>query len=422
MDASILEISDGVFEVKSTSGDTKLGGDDIDQELYNFMLQQEPLNGLSIDNQIKARLMEAIEKAKLELSSAMTTSINIPFLSANENGPIHFEFSLTRSKFEEIILPWVMKTKKSVDQALSDAQLMPKDIDEVILIGGSTRIPLVQQKIKEWLGKEPCKNVNPDEVVAIGAAIQASILAGETEDIVLLDVTPLTLGVETLGGRMTAMINRNSTIPTSVTEVFSTARDLQTSVEVHILQGERPMAHDNKSLGRFMLEGIPPAPARMPQIEVSFDIDTDGILSVSAKDKATNKEQTITITGSSTLTDEEVEQMIEDAKKYEEEDKKKREAVDKKIAIESNIYSTKKLMEEFKDKIPEELKDEIENYVETIEQGLESNNMQLVEETNESLQEALKKIGEHLYSQEADNSEVPEETEVTVEDEPVQSS
>lgn len=418
MDASILEISDGVFEVKSTSGDTHLGGDDIDQELYKFLIGQEPLNQLTINNQIKARLMEAVEKAKIELSSASTATINLPFLSANENGPIHFEYTLTRAKFEEIILPWVMKTKKSVDQALADAKLTTKDIDEVILVGGSTRIPLVQQKIKEWIGKEPCKSVNPDEVVAIGAAIQASILAGETEDIVLLDVTPLTLGVETLGGRMTPMINRNTTIPTSVTETYTTARDSQTSVEIHVLQGERPMAHDNKSIGRFMLEGIPPAPAHVPQIEVTFDIDTNGILSVSAKDKATNKEQTITITGSTTLTDEEIKQMIEDAKKYEEEDKKKREEVDKRIAIESNVYSTKKLLEEFKDKIPEELKEEIESYLSTIEQGLQENNMQLVEETNTSLQESMKKIGEYLYQQNEEQQKKDGEVEVEAQEIP----
>ncbi len=412
MDASILEISDGIFEVKATSGDTHLGGDDIDQELYKFLIKQEPLNQLTIDNQIKARLMEAVEKAKIELSSTNTTTINLPFLSANENGPIHFEYTLTRSKFEEIILPLVMKTKKSVDQAISDAKLAVKNINEVILIGGSTRIPLVQQKVKEWLGKEPCKSVNPDEVVAIGAAVQASILAGETDDIVLLDVTPLTLGVETLGGRMTPMINRNTTIPTSVTEIYSTARDSQTSVEIHVLQGERPMARDNKSIGRFMLEGIPPAPAHVPQIEVTFDIDTNGILSVSAKDKATNKEQTITITGSTTLTDEEITRMVEDAKKYEEEDKKKREEVDKRIAIESNVYSTKKILEEFKDKIPEELKEEIESYLATIEQGLQENNMQLVEETNTSLQESMKKIGEYLYQQNVEQREGEVEVEV----------
>lgn len=424
-DVSILEISDGVFEVKSTSGDTRLGGDDVDEILFNYLMDQEELKPLKGDSSVEARVLDAAEKAKIELSGSATTNVSLPFIGQVDGNPVNFDHDITRSKFESLISDLVERTKKSVDRALKDAGLSAKDVDQVVLVGGSTRIPLVQQRVKEWLGKDPCKGVNPDECVAIGAAIQGSVLAGETDDIVLLDVTPLSLRIETLGGVATLMIERNSTIPCSRMEVFSTARDSQDSVEIHVLQGEREMASDNKSIGKFMLTSIPPAPRGVPQIEVTFDIDANGILNVSAKDKGTGKEQKITITGSSSLSDDEVEKMVEEAEANAEEDKKKKAQVEMKINAESKCYAAEKMVndEDLVAKIPEETRDEITKYVETVRDllGEDPIKEQVLNESIEALEKAMSEAGQAIYAQ-ADAEESvsdSEDEEVVVEAEGV---
>ena len=375
-DISILEIGDGVFEVKSTNGDTHLGGDNFDQRVIDYLADEfKKQEGIDLrkDPMALQRLREAAEKAKIELSQMLQTDVNLPFITATQDGPKHLNIQLTRAKFESLCSDLFERTMGPVEQALKDAKLTPNQIDEVILVGGSTRIPKVQELVRNFFGKEPSKGVNPDEVVAIGAAIQGGVLAGDVSDVLLLDVTPLTLGIETLGGVMTPMIPANTTIPTKKTEIFSTATDSQTSVEIHVLQGERPMAKDNRSLGRFHLDGIPPAPRGVPQIEVTFDIDANGILSVSAKDKATNKEQNIRIEASSGLSKEEVERMKQEAQKYAAEDKKRKEEIDRRNQADNLVYSTDKQLKELGDKIKPEHKAKIEAAKARLEKAIKEN-------------------------------------------------
>eukprot|EP01107_Rhizomastix_libera_P015356 TRINITY_DN5719_c0_g1_i1.p1 TRINITY_DN5719_c0_g1~~TRINITY_DN5719_c0_g1_i1.p1 ORF type:complete len:636 (-),score=-31.02 TRINITY_DN5719_c0_g1_i1:6-1913(-) len=375
-DISVLEIGEGVFEVKSTNGDTHLGGDNFDQRLIDFLAdefnRQEGID-LRKDPMALQRLREAAEKAKIELSQMLQTDVNLPFITATQDGPKHLNVNITRAKFENVCGDLFEKTLGPCERALSDAKLTPAQIDEVILVGGSTRIPKIQELVKSFFGKEPSKGVNPDEVVAVGAAIQGGVLAGDVSDILLLDVTPLTLGIETLGGVMTNMISANTTIPTRKSEIFSTASDQQTSVEVHILQGERPMARDNRSLGRFHLDGIPPAPRGVPQVEVTFDIDANGILAVTAKDKATGKEQNIRIEASSGISKDEIDRMKNDAQKHSEEDNKRKQEIDDRNQADSLVYSTEKQLKEIGDKIPADHKLKIENAKERLAKALKEN-------------------------------------------------
>jgi len=399
-DVSILEVGDGVFEVKATAGDTHLGGDDYDERIVNWIaeeFQREHGIDLRKDRQALQRLLEAAEKAKCELSTVGETTISLPFITADQHGPKHLEMRLTRAKFEELTADLTERCMGPFRQALSDAGLSPEDIDEVILVGGATRMPCIQELVRRLTNKEPHRGVNPDEVVAVGAAIQAGVLAGEVKDMVLLDVTPLSLGIETLGGVMTRLIERNTTIPTRKSEIFTTAADGQTSVEIHVLQGEREFARDNRTLGRFRLDGIPPAPRGVPQIEVTFDIDANGILKVSAKDLATGTEQKITITGSTQLTREEIDRMIKDAEKYAEEDRKRREAVDLRNRADSLVYTTEKNLRELGDRIPAEDRRRVEEALEKLKSALKGDDTEQIRSAMEELQRASLRIGEELY-------------------------
>lgn len=401
-DISILELADGLFEVKSTNGDTHLGGDDFDHAVIDWLISEfKKEQGIDLNNDKMAlqRLKEAAEKAKKELSSSLQTDINLPYLTADASGPKHLNVSLTRSKFEELIRDLVEKTRIPCEKAMQDAGLTLNDIDEVILVGGSTRIPLVQETVKNVFNKEPNKSVNPDEAVAMGASVQGGIIKGDVKDVLLLDVTPLSLGIETEGSVMTVLINRNTTIPTHKNQVFSTAADNQPSVTIRVLQGERKMANDNRELGRFDLVGIPPAPRGVPQIDVSFDIDANGIVHVSAKDLGTGKEQKIRIESSSGLSEEEINRMVQDAEKHAEEDKKKKEEVEAKNNADHMIYQTEKLLKESGDKLQPSDKSEIESKVSALKSAIESNNTDNIKKFTDELQASWSKASETLYKQ-----------------------
>lgn len=403
-DISILEVGEGVIEVKATNGDTHLGGDNIDQRIIDWMVEEfkkEYGIDLSKDPMAMQRLKEASEKAKIELSSALETEINLPFITADASGPKHLLMKLTRAKLESMIEDLLQRTMGPVRQAMEDAKLKPHQIDEVVFVGGSTRIPRVQQLVRDFFGKEPNKSVNPDEVVAVGAAIQGAVLAGEMKDILLLDVTPLSLGVETLGGILTKIVERNTTIPTRKSEIFTTAEDNQTQVEIHVLQGEREMAKDNRTLGRFHLVGIPPAPRGVPQIEVTFDIDANGILNVSAKDLATGKSQAITITASSGLTKEEIEKMVKDAELHKEEDRKKREIVELRNKVDALAYELDKNIRENRDKFPSNLVSEAESAVKDAKSAMDSNDKDRLQQAISNLTRISHQIASILYQQAA---------------------
>ncbi|WP_427159603.1 molecular chaperone DnaK [Aliinostoc sp. HNIBRCY26] len=403
-DVSVLEVGEGVFEVKSTSGDTHLGGDDFDKKIVDWLASEFQNNeGIDLrkDKQALQRLTEAAEKAKIELSSATQTNINLPFVTATQTGPKHLDMILTRAKFEEMCADLFDRCRKPVQQALQDAKISHTQLDEVVLVGGSTRIPAVQALVHQITGKEPCQGVNPDEVVAVGAAIQAGVLSGEVKDILLLDVTPLSLGVETLGGVMTKIIERNTTIPVKKSETFSTAADGQSNVEIHVLQGERELAQDNKSLGNFRLDGIPPAPRGVPQIEVTFDIDANGILSVTAKDRATNKQQSISITGASTLDKRDVERMVRDAEAHAAEDHKRREQIDTKNLADSLVYQAEKQLRDLGDKVSASDRSRVEGLVNDLREAINQDHSDRIKSLSNELQQALMQVGSAVYAQAA---------------------
>jgi len=400
-DISILEIGDNVVEVKSTNGDTHLGGDDFDQVLIDWLMETfKKESGLDVskDNMVLQRLKEAAEKAKIELSSAQKTDINLPFLTADASGPKHLQIELSRSKFEQMIEPLVERSMGPVKKALKDAGVKPSEIDEIVLVGGSTRMPLVQKRVEEYFGKSANRSVNPDEVVAMGAAVQGGVFTGQVTDVLLLDVTPLSLGIETLGGVMTALIERNTTVPCEKTEVFSTASDNQTAVDIHVVQGERPMSKDNRTLGRFQLVGLPPAPRGVPQVEVKFEIDADGIVHVSAKDKATGKEQSIKIEASSGLSKDEVEQLVKDAKAHEEEDNERREAIEKKNQLDTMVYQTQKLVDENGEKLPEDLKGKLEAALTEGRSAVESDDADQIAAALASIEALSHEMAQSMYS------------------------
>ncbi|MCB9820234.1 molecular chaperone DnaK [Candidatus Nomurabacteria bacterium] len=412
-DVSILELGDGVFEVKSTNGDTHLGGEDFDNRIVDSFIEhfkEEEGIDLSKDKAALQRLKDEAEKAKKELSTTTQYEVNLPFITADADGPKHFEYKLTRSKLEEMVGELINRLANPVEKALKDAKLTAKDIDNVVLVGGMTRMPAVVDKVKEIFGKDPMQGVNPDEVVAVGAAIQGGVLAGDVKDVLLLDVTPLSLGIETMGGVSTKLIERNTTVPTSKSETFSTAADNQPQVEIHVLQGEREFANDNKSLGRFVLDGIAPAPRGVPQIEVTFNIDANGLLNVTAKDKGTGKEQSITIQESGNMSKEDIEKAQKDAEAHAEEDKKKREAIDAKNQLENAIYQAKKMPDEYKDKISDEDKKTIEDAVKAAEEKQSSDDKDELEAALKALNDAIMPIGTKMYQQAAEESKADEES------------
>ena len=418
-DVSVLELGDGVFEVKSTNGDTHLGGDDFDLHLINHLIAEFKKDqgiDLKADKAAMQRLKEAAEKAKIELSTTNETSVNIPFITADAEGPKHLDMTLSRADFEKLVMELVEKTLKPCESALKDAGVTKEDINEVILVGGMTRMPLVQKKVEEFFGKKPLQGVNPDEVVATGAAIQGGVLGGDVKDVLLLDVTPLSLGIETLGGVSTKLIERNTTVPTSKSQVFSTAADNQTSVEINVLQGEREMANDNKTLGRFVLDGIPPSPRGVPQIEVSFNIDANGIVNVSAKDKASGKEQKITITGGGSLNEEEIKKMQEDAEKFADEDKKKKEAVEVRNQADTLIYTAEKTLADAGDKVKEDDKKTINEAVAALKEKKDSEDLEEIKKLTEDLNTKLMKVGEQMYK-EADSEEKKDDSKDEAKDE-----
>ncbi len=407
-DVSILDVGDGVFEVKATNGDTHLGGDDYDRRVVDWMAEEfKKQNGIDLksDRQALQRLTEAAERAKVELSSRLETTVNLPFITADQTGPKHLEMTLTRAKFESLTADLTERCRGPFMAALKDAGLTPQQIHEVVLVGGATRMPVIQQLVKDLSGgKEPHKGVNPDEVVAVGAAIQAGVLKGEVKDVLLLDVTPLSLGIETLGGVATKLVDRNTTIPTSRSQIFSTAADNQSSVEVHVLQGEREMARDNRTLGRFHLDGIAPAPRGMPQIEVTFDLDANGILNVKAQDKGTGREQSVTITASSTLNKDEVERLVREAEANSAEDRKKREEIETHNQADQMVYQAEKTIKENQDKIPADLKTEVEGKLEAVKTATKGSDLDALKRSMDELNESLQKIGQHIYQAPGDGS------------------
>ena len=418
-DVSILDLGDGIFEVKSTSGNNKLGGDDFDQRIMDYLVSEfkkENSVDLSKDKMAMQRIKDAAEKAKKDLSGMTSTQINIPFISQNSDGPLHLDVTLTRAKFEELNMDLFESTMEPVRKALKDAKMTAKDIDKVLLVGGSTRIPYIQELVKKELGQEPSKGVNPDEVVAMGAAIQGGVLTGEVNDLVLIDVTPLSLGIETLGSVMTVLIPRNTTIPTSKTEIFSTAQDNQPAVDIHVLQGERTMAADNKTLGRFQLSNIPAAPRGVPQIEVTFDIDANGIVNVKAKDLGTNKEQSITITSTTNLSDDEIERMRKEAEEHKEDDEKRKEEAEVKNEAEALVFQTEKSLKDLKGKIEDDEKEEVEELIEDVKKALEKGDVEKIKDKKEALQEKAMALATKVYEQAAKERQENQDNEDDEED------